>query len=183
MRSLQLINTGYKVISIICAIAMVFCFVAVGLTLFSILTLNYLSISVDMIIEQMSSYSDMFSKFTATQLNGMLFLGLVTALSQGVMFLFARRYFKSQYEAGTPFTADGTNAVRTLGILIIVVGLVQDIASAIVVNQTGIENITDVSNSMPLFFGIVFICLSFIYRYVVEIQNKQDQDSENRKDQ
>ena len=86
----------------------------------------------------------------------------------------AFRYFKAEQEAGTPFTHDGANAIRTLGIRTIVLLLAAAVFSTLTYEFFGLATamVVDWDNLVSVSLGLVMILASLIFRYGAELEGE-----------
>ena len=109
---------------------------------------------------------------------GLAALGLlgetVMALTDGTLLAFAYNYFKAEQAAGTPFTHEGADQIKRLGIRNIVLPLVAAIIIAVVFAVFGVPQPagSDWSNISSLSTGIVMILASIIFRYGADLEAK-----------
>lgn len=94
----------------------------------------------------------------------------VPALTEGLLFLFAWRYFKQELADGTPFTVSGANQVRNLGIKTIVMPLVAISISAVIYECFGVTRTGNWDNGSAVVLGISLILFSLILRHGAELR-------------
>lgn len=89
-------------------------------------------------------------------------VGFVLVLGEVILAKFAQRYFKHELEAGTPFTMEGAQELKSLGIKTMVIPIISYIAAAIVhwvmvypLQMGGGEFETELTINLGL--GIMFI--------------------------
>lgn len=90
--------------------------------------------------------------------------------TDGVLFLMAWRYFKSELADGTPFTQTGGVKIRRLGISTIVIPNVAVIVSAVVYSVYAVEPMPDWSTGASTLLGVVLILASLVFRYGAELE-------------
>lgn len=98
---------------------------------------------------------------------------------------FGRKYFTNELEAGTPFTFEGAQEIRRLGIITIAVPLGTEILASIVyeIMAAVMEGVGErmVSSDAPVVLGIVLIGLSFVFKYGAELrEGKTDEQNVDR---
>ena len=107
------------------------------------------------------------------QMVGVLLSELVFALANGVLFLFAFRYFRQEQADGTPFTENGAEQVEQLGVqTIIILPLVAAILSASfygVFDLSGV-NTVDQGYLFSISLGILLILAAQVFRYGAELE-------------
>ena len=104
------------------------------------------------------------------QMIGVLLGDFVPALTEGLLFLFAWRYFKQELADGTPFTVSGANQVRNLGIKTIVMPLVAISISAVIYECFGVTRTGNWDNGSAVALGISLILFSLILRHGAELR-------------
>ena len=106
---------------------------------------------------------------------GVLLVDLILALTDGILLVFALRYFKAEQADGTPFTHRGAEQILHLGILTIVLPLVEAIVSAILYEIFALpqDAVSDWGNLNSLTMGIMLILASLIFRYGAELEEKR----------
>ena len=108
-------------------------------------------------------------------MNGILLTDTVLALTDGILFTFALRYFKAEQADGTPFTHSGAEQIKRLGILTVALPLAAVILSAIVCAVFGLPHDAagDRGDLTSAATGIVLILASLIFRYGAELEEKR----------
>ncbi len=104
------------------------------------------------------------------QMIGVLLGDFVRALTDGLLFLFAYRYFKQELADGTPFTMAGAQQVKSLGIKTIVMPIVAIIIAAVIYECFGVSRLGNWDNSTNLVLGIALILFSLILRHGAELR-------------
>lgn len=103
---------------------------------------------------------------------------LVFVIAGAVLAKFTEVYFRNELKAGTPFTFEGAEELRRLGILGIAIPLAASIAGAIVAavtaNQTGIEK-HQINSGAGIALGLIFLVLSVIFKHGAEISQAAEQ--------
>lgn len=175
MKSLQKIQKIFKVLQIITKIAMIFSFVWAGLASLGMLCgqVWYLGGTV------IGASQDLMLSLTVTdglpEMIGVLFTDAVFAVIDGILLIYALRYFKAEQADGTPFSMRGAELLKHLGILTIVLPLAASILSAIACEIFGVlqSAARDWGNLNSLGFGIALILASLIFRYGAELEEKR----------
>lgn len=175
MRSLQTIQKTFRVLQILTKIAMILSFIWAGLTALGLLcgTVWYHGGAVVGADQQM-----LYSLTETGGLNemiGVLLVDTILALTDGILFAFALRYFKAEQADGTPFTTQGADRILRLGIRTIVLPLVAAILSAVVseIFAPPQAAVRDWGNSDSVTMGIVLILASLIFRYGADLEAKK----------
>lgn len=95
---------------------------------------------------------------------------MVILLADGILYLFAYRYFKAEQTDGTPFTHSGADRIRRLGIQSIVLPLVAVILAAVISSSLGLPENMEWSNGFSVMLGIVLILASVVFHYGAELE-------------
>lgn len=168
MRSLITIQKTFKVFKTLSMIAMIVSFIAAGTALLGLLCV------IEWQSEGMLGFGKNVMAFTGTTSLEPAICALlsdaVLALTDGFLFLFAWRYFKTEQADGTPFTHNGADQIRNLGIKTIVMPLVAVIISAAIYGCFGMTNAPDWSNAVSVELGIVLILASLVFHYGAELE-------------
>ena len=97
---------------------------------------------------------------------------LVYLTADAILLAFAGRYFKAEQAEGTPFTENGANLIRKLGIRCIWMPIVAIVIASVITVCLGVEQSGDVSNLPSLITGVVLILASLIFRYGAELEEQ-----------
>ena len=103
-----------------------------------------------------------------------LLSGSIFALTDGVLFLSAWRYFQEERADGTPFTSSGADRMRKLGIHTIVLPIVACCISAVLEGVFDLPHTGDWDNGICVVLGIGMILVSLIFRYGAELEAKAE---------
>ena len=172
MKRLTAIQKTFRVFEVISKVAMIFSFVWAGLTVTGLLcSAVWYSGSR---IAGFGRETLLFLTLTDSlgQMVGVLLSELVFALANGVLFLFAFRYFRQEQADGTPFTENGAEQVEQLGVQTIILPLVAAILSASfygVFDLTGV-NTVDQGYLFSISLGILLILAAQVFRYGAELE-------------
>lgn len=109
------------------------------------------------------------------QMIGVLLGDFVLALTDGLLFFFALRYFKQELADGTPFTVAGADQVRNLGVKTIVMPLVAVFLSDVIYQLYGVTRPGDWDNGTEIVLGIALILFSLILRHGAELREADRQ--------
>ena len=85
---------------------------------------------------------------------------------------FAGRYFKAEQAAGTPFTIDGADHIRKLGVRCIWMPIVSVVIASVIVVCLDAESGRNLNNLSGVVTGVVLILASLIFRYGAELEQK-----------
>ena len=97
---------------------------------------------------------------------------LVYLTADAILLAFAGRYFKAEQAEGTPFTENGANLIRKLGIRCIWMPIVAIVIASVITVCLGVEQSGDVSNLPSLITGVVLILASLIFRCGAELEER-----------
>ena len=97
---------------------------------------------------------------------------MVYLTADAILLAFAGRYFKAEQAEGTPFTENGANLIRKLGICCIWMPIVAIVIASVITVCLGVEQSGDVSNLPSLITGVVLILASLIFRYGAELEER-----------
>lgn len=105
-------------------------------------------------------------------------IGAVMCTAQLIIAKASERYFSNELIAGTPFTFEGAEEMKRLGILTIsvslgsvaVVGIIYGIMS---VFMKDLEDL-DLGNYVSVGMGITFLVVSFVLRYGAELESRKE---------
>ena len=95
---------------------------------------------------------------------------LVFLTTDAILLAFAHRYFKIEQAEGTPFTENGANFLKRLGISCIWMPIVAMVIVSVILVCLGVEKDSDISNLPSVATGIVLILASLIFRYGAELE-------------
>lgn len=147
-----------KVVSILCLVGLIGCVVgAVVLGIFHFFP------EVKQTVESRSGYG-------IRQLFGACVCGFVVSAAGFVGAKAHKDYFAMEQKAGTPFTAEGAKAFRTLGILNIALPVGTAVLTAII--AAIFKCWGELRADYSLGVGIAMILLSFVFAYGAELEEK-----------
>lgn len=106
------------------------------------------------------------------QMLAVLLSDLVMLVNEAILLGFARRYLKAEQAAGTPFTTEGADQIKKLGIRCIYMPILAVTISCIIVVCLGAEDTGDISNLPSVATGIVLILASMIFRYGAALEEQ-----------
>lgn len=95
---------------------------------------------------------------------------LLTA--EAILLSFAGRYLKAEQSHGTPFTQDGADMLKRLGIRCIWLPIVAIAVACVISACLGADNVRNIDNLPSLALGIVLILVSMIFRYGAALEEK-----------
>lgn len=95
--------------------------------------------------------------------------------SDAILLGLAHSYLKSEQADGTPFTEQGAERLKRLGIRCIYIPIIAIAVSGAIAAWQGVTEIGDISNASGVVTGIVLILASFIFRYGAELEKTREQ--------
>lgn len=101
---------------------------------------------------------------------GVMLSDLVYLTTDAILLGLAGQFFKTEQAAGTPFTEDGANRIRKLGIHCIWMPIVAVVIASVITVCLGVEQRGDVSNLPGVVTGIVLILASLIFSYGAQLE-------------
>lgn len=172
MKTLESIQKTYKVFETLAKIAMILSFIWAGTILIGVLG-GIVWQSGGNIVGVPVEYALKLTQTGAVlQMIGVLLGDFVPVLTEGLLFLFAWRYFKQELADGTPFIMAGAEQVKSLGIKTIVMPLVAIIISAVIYECFGVTRPGNWDNGTAVVLGIALILFSLILRHGAELREK-----------
>ena len=121
---------------------------------------------------QMEDMLSMTGAVGVDQMIGLTLVDGVFALTSGVLAWMAHRYLKHEQADGTPFTMDGANRLKRLGIRMIVLSLVAEIVAEVVHACFRMSRQGAWCDGYVL-LGVVLILTSLVLRYGAELEQKR----------
>lgn len=106
------------------------------------------------------------------QVMAVLLSDLVFLATEAVLLGFAGQYFKTEQAAGTPFTENGADLIRRLGVRCIYMPIVAVVIASTITVGLGVERGGDISNLPSVVTGILLILVSQIFRYGAELEQR-----------
>ena len=172
MQSLQTIQKTFRVFQVLTKIAFVFSIVggilcAVG----ALCTLSWYTGGQVFCIfgEPVTVFA---SVENCNQMLATLLSELFLLTTDAILLSFASRYFQTEQAEGTPFTENGANLLKRLGIRCIYMPIVAVVIASVITVCLGAEEPMDVSNLPSVATGIVLILASLIFRYGAELEQR-----------
>ena len=108
----------------------------------------------------------------------MLLSEMVVLIANAVLLGLAGHYFKTEQADGTPFTADGANRVKRLGIHCIWLPIVATVIATVILKCFGADGSVELTNLPGIATGIVLILASLIFRYGAELADNNKPNGE-----
>ena len=97
---------------------------------------------------------------------------MVILIRDSILLGFTGRYLALEQAEGTPFTENGANTVRKLGIRYIYIPIVTAVIATVIITAFDVGYEGNISNLPELTTGIVLIITSLIFRYGAELERK-----------
>lgn len=173
MKTLESIQKTYQVFRTLARIAMILSFVWAGITLAGLLCGIAWRTGGHVYGISMENALKLTQTAGLGQMIGTLLADFVFALTDGLLFSFAYRYFKQELADGTPFTTQGADRVKSLGIKTIVMPLVAAILSAVIFECFGLAHPGDRGNGTAVVLGIALILFSLVLRHGAELREEK----------
>lgn len=172
MKSLQTVQKTFRVFQILTKIAFVFSIVGA-----SICAVGVLCAAVwyngGQVLSLFGTPLEPFGNGEGlNQVLAVLLSDLILLATDAILMGFAGRYFKTEQAEGTPFTENGAELLKKLGIRCIWMPIVAVVIASVITACLGVERSGDISNLPSLMTGIVLILASLIFRYGAELEQK-----------
>ena len=175
MRSQQTVMKMFNIAHIVSKVLMVIMFVVSGLSMFSGLMMVIFS-STDVMKEALvSSVGELGFDLTAFEVGIVTIVEGVVMLAEGLLFMYARNYFRGGLADGTPFTYRGADELKALGIKTIALPLGATVIGYIVCFVCGVD--WELSASIDIGLGVALILLSYVLCHGADIKAKADRAS------
>lgn len=162
-KNLKVVQTTSRVLEIICKVLVILCLVGAIAS-----TVGVVLLSLSYLFPKLVDRIEGDNGRKVFQLIGDCLVGLIVSI-QGIIVSKAHKdYFAMEQKDGTPFTAEGAKAFRTLGIMNIVAPIIASIVAAII--GAIFKCWDDFRFDFGLGLGIAMILLSFVFAYGAEIE-------------
>ena len=171
MKTLGTIQKTFHVFMILAKVAAILSFVAAGLALLAACCGMVWRNGGTVIGMQMDAVVSMTGEADANSMIGLMLAEGVFALTNGVLFLMAYLYLKHEQADGTPFTVDGAQRVKRLGIRVIVLPLVAQIVAGVIYGCFAMSR-KDTWGDGCVLLGIVLILTSLVLRHGAELEHR-----------
>lgn len=171
MKALQTIQKTFRVFHVLAKIALIFSIV--GAALCAVGTLCVVSGLTD--VSGLTVFGQSFISFGTTDINyalAALLSDMVILIGGSILLGFTCRYLALEQAEGTPFTGNGANTVRKLGIRYIYIPIVTAVIATVIITAFDVSYEGNISNLPELTGGIVLIVASVIFRYGAELEEK-----------
>lgn len=108
---------------------------------------------------------------------------MIICIGQAILAKFAQNYFTHELAAGNPFTSDGANEMRRLGILSISISIaaliLSQIVSGIIAEFVGCSEVLKLDSGDDVAIGIMFIVMSQLCKYGAELTQGKEEISKD----
>lgn len=178
MTTLQTIQKTFHVFEVLTKIARILCIVGACVCGAGALC----AVAVQNGVRIFSLFGEQVAVFPAGTDLKQLFANLLSATimltADAVLLVFTGRYFKVEQAEGTPFTANGAELLKKLGIRCIYVPIVAVAAVAVVGLCLTMPELDGglIGNLPGLIVGLVLLLVSLIFRYGAELEEKSGED-------
>ena len=105
------------------------------------------------------------------RMNAQLWAALIQLVAKAILLALAERYFKMEQAEGTPFTEQGADRLKQLGLCCIWISIVATVLAAVIAALQGAADAATIGNSAEVITGIVLILASMIFRYGAQLEH------------
>ena len=176
MNTLQTIQKTFHVFHVLAKIAFIFSIVGAALCAVGALcAVSGLTVGTGLTV-----FGQPVMSFGSSGVNyalAALLSDMVILISDAVLLGFTGRYLALELAEGTPFTENGANTLRRLGIRYIYIPIVTAVIASVIIVAFDAEPGRDISNLPELTTGIAFILTSLIFRYGAELERKSNAET------
>lgn len=176
MNTLQTIQKTFRVFHVLAKIAFIFSIVGAALCAVGALcAVSGLTVGTGLTVFGQPVMS--FGSSGVHYALAALLSDMVILISDAVLLGFTGRYLALELTEGTPFTENGANTLRRLGIRYIYIPIVSAVIASVIIVAFDAEPGRDISNLPELTTGIAFILTSLIFRYGAELERKSNTET------
>ena len=176
MNTLQTIQKTFRVFHVLAKIAFIFSIVGAALCAVGALcAVSGLTVGTGLTV-----FGQPVMSFGSSGVNyalAALLSDMVILIGDAVLLGFTGRYLALEQAEGTPFSENGANSLRRLGIRYIYIPIVTAVIASVIIVAFDAEPGRDISNLPELTTGIVLIITSLIFRYGAELEQKSNTDA------
>lgn len=170
MNTLQSIQKTFKVFEKISRVLFILCVIGAGMSaMFALFAVSqYHGGTVFSLLGEplkiFSDSTDLTAKYSR------LSSSAIMLTAEAVLLFFARDYFKSELNDGTPFTESGAQKIKKLGIRFIYIPIIALTLCGIISVLLKTESAEIIGNFPNVITGIVLILVSLVFRYGAQIE-------------
>ncbi len=174
MKNLEKIQKAMNVCKTLTLIAAIFTFICALFTFAGSMTLFFTSgfEGLNNLLNRLPDPIALAANINPMQLRGFLLSFALCCSLDGVLFIYAYRYFKAELGEGTPFTQAGADRIRVLGVQCIIISLVSAVVPSVIYASEELEGQIDFGNAGGIALGICLILLAMVVRYGAELEQK-----------
>ena len=176
MNTLQTIQKTFRVFHVLAKIAFIFSIVGAALCAVGALcAVSGLTVGTGLTV-----FGQPVMSFGSSSVNyalAALLSDMVILIGDAILLGFTGRYLALEQAEGTPFSENGANSLRRLGIRYIYIPIVTAVIASVIIVAFDAEPGRDISNLPELTTGIAFILTSLIFRYGAELEQKSNTDA------
>lgn len=172
MNNLEKIQKTMGVFQTLCKILSIFACVGVALTSIAVILVSTDVLNAE---NQFLHFLSATAEIRKGQLVGVLTAAACSLLVDGILAVFAYRYFTAELKEGTPFTNAGADRIKRLGIMTIILSIVSECIS------DGIYEIIDLAEwnrfdgTASIMLGICLLLIVAVVRYGAELEQKNQE--------
>lgn len=169
---LQSIQKTFRVFYTLICVAKTLCIVGVSLCAVGVLCITVASRG-EQVFGLLGEPINIFAGMTdPIRMNAELWAAFIQLMEKTILLALAENYFKMEQADGTPFTEQGADRLKRLGIRCIWISVVAAILAAAVATLQGAADAGAIGNSTEVIVGIALILTSMVFRYGAELEQK-----------
>ena len=169
MESLKTSQKLSKLGKILSKIVYVFCLVGLILCIIGGLGLIFIPESFELANIKIHMLIKSNINFSREIIYASLIIGIIELACEMYISKQAQKYFEYELEEGTPFTQEGANKIKRLGLIVIfipfVASFISELGFEIAKHTMNFNQNLDINFNVSLTLGITFLILSTIFRY------------------
>lgn len=179
MNSQKTVQKIANIAYIVTKVLMVICFVCAGILAGSAVITMAMSAS-EMVVEVLTpTLNELEIEYTIFQFGIVSIAEALILVAEGIVFMYAKRYFKGIVDDGTPFTHRGADELKYLGIRLLAWPFGAMLVSSIICAIAGVDLGADTSVDVGL--GVSCILLSFVFHHGADLKEKADRAEKTEK--
>ena len=106
------------------------------------------------------------------RMNAELWAAFIQLVAKAILLALAESYFKMEQADGTPFTEQGADRLKILGIRCIWISIVAVVLVVVIGTLLGATDAGTIGNSTEVITGIVLLLVSMVFRYGAQLEPK-----------